>query len=149
MVIGPANHSYAWVALVKEHCTAMVLRESILIPQCGSRNGGLAGCGSRNRLRKSSKDQNSQTTQFELQECLWLIWSFDPGCVSYRTCGYRTRKPPLYLSERRLGALHCNGFRVSSPMLQCGLRKWRGALGVVLGTSQYIVMCFCSRGNFV
>ena len=53
VVIGPADQSYRWVALVKEHCTAKVLRESILIPQCGSRNGGLAGCGSRNRLRKS------------------------------------------------------------------------------------------------
>jgi hypothetical protein len=75
----------------------------------------------------------------ELQACLWLIWSSDPGCVSYRTCGYRTREPPLYLSERRQGALNCNGFRVSSPMLQCGLRTRRGALGLVLGTSQYIV----------
>ena len=44
-----------------------------------------------------------------------------------------------YLAERRQGALHCNGFRVSSPMLQRGLRKRRGVLGVVLGTSQYIV----------
>jgi hypothetical protein len=86
-----------------------------------------------------SKDQISQTAQLELQACLWLIWSSDPGCVSYRTCGYRTCKPPLYLAERRQGALHCNGFRVSSPMLQSGLRKRMGALGVVLGTSQYIV----------
>ena len=86
-----------------------------------------------------SKAQNSQTAHFELQACLWLIWSSDPGCVSYRTCGYRTLKPPLYLAEHRQGALHCNGFRVSSPMLQCGLRKRRGALGVVLGTTQYIV----------
>jgi hypothetical protein len=88
-----------------------------------------------------SKDQISQTAHLSLQSCLWLICSSDPGCVSSRTCGYRTRKPPLHMAERRQGALHCNGFRVSSPMLQCGLRKRRGALGVVLGTSQYIVRC--------
>ena len=100
------------------------------------------GCsrrGSRNLPIHSSKDQISQTAHLVLQSCLLLIWSSDPDCVSHRTCGYRTRKPPLHLAERRQGALHCNGFRVSSPMLQCGLRKRRGALGVVLGTSQYIV----------
>ena len=44
VVIGPANYSYAWVALVKEHCTAMALLESIPIPQRGSGNGwGLRG----------------------------------------------------------------------------------------------------------
>jgi hypothetical protein len=43
VVIGPANYSYAWVALVKEHCTAMALRESIPMPQRGSRNGGACG----------------------------------------------------------------------------------------------------------
>ena len=86
-----------------------------------------------------SKDQNRQTAHLERQACLWLIWPSDPGCVSCRTCGYRTRKPLLSLADRRQGALHCNGFRASSPMLQRGLRKRRGALGVVLGTAQYIV----------
>jgi hypothetical protein len=82
-----------------------------------------------------SKDQNSQIAHLELQACLRLIWSSNPGCVSYRTCGYRTREPLLSLAERRQGALHCNGFRASSPMLQCGLRKRRGARGVVLRTT--------------
>jgi hypothetical protein len=104
------------------------------------RSAGYCRCGSQNQRNTSSKDQNSQIVHLELQACLWLIWSSDPGCVSYRTCGYRTREPPLYLAERRQGSLHGNAFRVSSPMLQCGLRKRRGALGVVLGTSQYIVM---------
>jgi hypothetical protein len=40
VVIGPASHAYAWVALVKEHCTAMALRESTTMPQRGSRKGG-------------------------------------------------------------------------------------------------------------
>ena len=40
VVIGPANLVYAWVALVKEHCTAMALRESTTMPQRGSRKGG-------------------------------------------------------------------------------------------------------------
>jgi hypothetical protein len=40
VVNGPANYAYAWVALVKEHCTAMALRESTTIPQRGSRKGG-------------------------------------------------------------------------------------------------------------
>jgi hypothetical protein len=53
VVIGPANYAYAWVALVKEHCTAMALRVFIPMPQGGSRKGALAGCGSRNRIRKS------------------------------------------------------------------------------------------------
>jgi hypothetical protein len=53
VVVGPANHAYARVALVKEHHIAMVLRESIPMPQRSSRKGGLAGRGSRNRLRKS------------------------------------------------------------------------------------------------
>ena len=86
-----------------------------------------------------SKDQISQTAHLGLQSYLVLIWSSDPGCLSYLRCGYRTRKPLIYLAERRQGSLHCNGFRVSSPMLQCCLRKRRGALGVVLGTFQYIV----------
>ena len=34
-------------------------------------------------------------------------------------------------------------------MLQCGLRKRRGALGVVLGTSQYIVGRDQACGQFV
>ena len=40
VVIGPVNHGYGWMALVKEHCTAMVSRECIPMPQHGSRNGG-------------------------------------------------------------------------------------------------------------
>jgi hypothetical protein len=43
VVIGPANYSYAWVALVKEHCTAMALRVFIPMPQGGSRKGGACG----------------------------------------------------------------------------------------------------------
>jgi hypothetical protein len=43
VVIGPANYSYDWVALVKEHCTAMALRVFIPMPQGGSRKGGACG----------------------------------------------------------------------------------------------------------
>jgi hypothetical protein len=43
VVIGPANYAYAWVALVKEHCTAMALRVFIPMPQGGSRKGGTFG----------------------------------------------------------------------------------------------------------
>lgn len=43
VVIGPANHSYDWVALVKEHRKAMVLRESIPMPQRSSRKEGACG----------------------------------------------------------------------------------------------------------
>jgi hypothetical protein len=43
VVIGPANYSYAWVALVKEHCTAMALQDFIPMPQGGSRKGGTFG----------------------------------------------------------------------------------------------------------
>jgi hypothetical protein len=39
----PQNYSYAWVALVKEHCTAMTLRVFIPMPQGGSRKGGTFG----------------------------------------------------------------------------------------------------------
>ena len=41
--IGPANYSYAWVALVKEHCTAIALRVFIPMPQGGSRKGRSCG----------------------------------------------------------------------------------------------------------
>jgi len=43
VVIGPANHSYAWAALVKEHSTAMILREYIPMPQRSSQKGGACG----------------------------------------------------------------------------------------------------------
>ena len=43
MVIGPANHGYALVALVKEHCTAMGFRVSRSMLQHGSRKGGACG----------------------------------------------------------------------------------------------------------
>jgi hypothetical protein len=43
VVIGPANYAYAWLALVKEHCTAMALRESIPMLQRGSWKGGACG----------------------------------------------------------------------------------------------------------
>ena len=43
VVIGPANYAYAWVALVKEHCTAMALRDFIPMPQGGSRKGETFG----------------------------------------------------------------------------------------------------------
>jgi len=42
-VIGPANHGYAWVSLVKDYFTAMVLRVFIPMPQGGSRKGGTFG----------------------------------------------------------------------------------------------------------
>ena len=40
VVIGPANYAYAWVALVKDYFTAMVLMESIPMRQRGLRKGG-------------------------------------------------------------------------------------------------------------
>ena len=40
VVIEPANHAFAWVACIKERCTAMVLRVSIPIMQPGSLKGG-------------------------------------------------------------------------------------------------------------
>lgn len=40
VVIEPASHGYAWVALVKEYFTAMVLRISSPMPQGGSWKGG-------------------------------------------------------------------------------------------------------------
>ena len=43
VVIGPANHGYAWMAIVKEHRTAMVLRESIPMPQRFTEWEGLRG----------------------------------------------------------------------------------------------------------
>jgi hypothetical protein len=43
VVIGPANHGYAWVALVKEYFTAMILWDSIPMPQRSSRKGGTCG----------------------------------------------------------------------------------------------------------
>ena len=43
VVIGPANHSHAWVASANEHCTAMVLLISSPMPQRGSRKYGTLG----------------------------------------------------------------------------------------------------------
>jgi hypothetical protein len=43
VVIGPANYAYAWVALVKDYFTAMVLMESIPMRQRGLRKGGACG----------------------------------------------------------------------------------------------------------
>ena len=45
--------------LVREQSTAMVLRETIPMPQRGSRTGGIAGRGSRNRLRTSYRERHS------------------------------------------------------------------------------------------
>ena len=43
VVIGPANHSYVWVASAKEHCIAMALQISSPMPQLGSRKCGTLG----------------------------------------------------------------------------------------------------------
>jgi len=43
VVIGPANHSHAWVASANEHCTAMVLLISSHMPQHCSRKCGTLG----------------------------------------------------------------------------------------------------------
>lgn len=43
MVIELANHAFAWVACIKESCTAMVLRVSIPMIKRGSRKGGTLG----------------------------------------------------------------------------------------------------------
>ena len=40
VVIGPANHNYAWVTCTKECCTAMALRVSGPMLKRGSRKGG-------------------------------------------------------------------------------------------------------------
>ena len=53
VVIGPANHGYAWIAIVKEHRTAMVFAGIHPYAAAVHGMGGLAGRGSRNRLRKS------------------------------------------------------------------------------------------------
>ena len=43
MVVEAANHAFAWVACIKESCTAMVLRVSIPMLKRGSRKGGTLG----------------------------------------------------------------------------------------------------------
>ena len=43
VVIGPANHDYAWVTCTKECCTAMALRVSGPMLKPGSRKGGTLG----------------------------------------------------------------------------------------------------------
>jgi hypothetical protein len=83
-----------------------------------------------------SKDRISQTAYLRFQTCQGLIFSSNLSCVSWRTCGYRTRKPPLYLAEPRQGALLCNGFTSIQPDAAVWLAERRGARGVVLGTSQ-------------
>jgi hypothetical protein len=83
--------------------------------------------------------QISQTACLCLVSCQWLLWSADLGCVSLRTCGYRTRKLLLGLGGTRQVALHRNGFAGIHPDAAGWFSEWRGALGVVLGTSQYIV----------
>jgi len=45
VVIGSANHAYAWVVFAKEHCTGIVLRVFNPMPQRSSREGGHS-CGS-------------------------------------------------------------------------------------------------------
>jgi hypothetical protein len=39
VVIGTVDHGYAYVVLAKEHCDAMVLRQTGQVHQRGSRNG--------------------------------------------------------------------------------------------------------------
>lgn len=94
-------------------------------------------CGSRNLPIKSSKElfsQISQTACLCLVSCQWLLWSADLGCVSLRTCGYRTRKLLLCLGGTRQGALQRNGFAGIHPDA-AGWFSERGDLrGVVLGT---------------
>ena len=41
---------------------------------------------------------------------LILLWSSDQEFVSHQTCGYRTRKPRLYLGGIRREGLHRMGF---------------------------------------
>ena len=43
VVIGPANHTFVWVAFANKHCTAMVLRISSSMAQRGSRKCGTLG----------------------------------------------------------------------------------------------------------
>jgi hypothetical protein len=43
VVIGPANHGYAWVDFAKDYCTAMGLRVSRPMPQRGFRKCGTLG----------------------------------------------------------------------------------------------------------
>ena len=93
--------------------------------------------GSGNLPIKSSKELNSEISQTAclcLVSCQWLLWSADLGCVSLRTCGYRTRKLRLCLGGTRQGALHRNGFAGIHPDA-AGWFSERGDLrGVVLGT---------------
>lgn len=41
---------------------------------------------------------------------LILLWSSDQEFVSHQTCGYRARKPRLYLGGIRREGLHRKGF---------------------------------------
>lgn len=87
---------------------------------------------SRNQPIQSSKEQINQTSQ---TACLyfvsfqWLLWSADLGCVSLRTCGYRTRKLLLCLGGTRQGALHRNGFAGIHPDAAGWFSERRGPSG--------------------
>ena len=49
VVVGPAGHTFVWVAFAKERCTALVLRLSSPMPQRGSRKMGHSESGSRSQ----------------------------------------------------------------------------------------------------
>ena len=88
-------------------------------------------------LGQRSKDRGIiQIAYLGLQSCLWLIWSSDLGCVSYRTCGYRTRKPLPCLGGLHQRALHRNGFADIQLDAAAWFTERGGTRGVVLGTSQ-------------
>ena len=66
-----------------------------------------------------------------------LTWPADPGSLSRQTCGYRTRKPCLFLlGGLRRGALRRDGFESIQPDAAALLAEREGTRGVVLGTSR-------------